>query len=237
METTFKRQEAKFALSKAQFLSVYEIISQKVPADIFGSYLVQSLYFDTDNWDVIRMSIEKPAYKEKMRLRCYGIPGANTLVYLELKKKFNGMVHKRRIEFPMEELQKKTAHDIAAADNSQVGRELNFYMRSIPVQEKVHVSYKRKAFEDNSGLRVTFDSGIRFRTNMLNYTHPQGGSEILPNDVTIMEIKTLGGIPLWLARTLSELHIFPTSFSKYGTGYKKYILQRGDLWNYLPKAL
>ena len=227
MESIFKRQEKKFVITESQCLSIYNVITQHIPPDPFGKYLVQSLYFDTENWDVIRASIEKPVYKEKLRLRCYGVPEVDSTIYLELKKKYRGMVHKRRIAFPMEELHSKTARDIAAADTSQVGRELDFYMKSMPVHEKVHISYHREAFEDDSGLRITFDTDIRFRTNMLDYQHPDGGLEVLPDVLMVMEVKTLGGMPLWLAHALSEFDIYPTSFSKYGVGYKKYILQRG----------
>jgi len=237
MESIFKRQEEKFVITDAQLLPIYEIITQHIPPDTFGKYLVQSLYFDTDNWDVIRASIEKPVYKEKLRLRCYGVPDMNSTIYLELKKKYKGMVHKRRISFLMDELHNKTARDIAVADTSQVGRELDFYLKSMPVYEKVHISYNREAFEDSSGLRITFDTNIRFRTNMLDYQHPDGGLEVLPEGLIVMEVKTLGGMPLWLAQALSTFGIFPTSFSKYGTGYKKYILQRGETWRFLPKAL
>ena len=237
MESIFKRQEVKFMLTQAQFLLIYQIITKNVPPDRFGKYLVQSIYFDTNNWDVIRASIEKPVYKEKLRLRCYGVPGENSPVYLELKKKYKGMVHKRRIDFLMDDLKDKTPREIAATENSQVGRELDFYMRVMPVYEKAHISYNREAYTDSNGLRVTFDTGIRFRTNMLDYQNPSGGLEVLPEGYTVMEVKTLGGMPLWLAHALSEFRIFPTSFSKYGTGYKKYILQRGDLWTFLPKSL
>jgi len=225
MESIFKRQEVKFVINQEQYAQIYERIADKIPPDEFGEYLVQSLYFDTENWDVIRASIEKPMYKEKMRLRCYGVPGGDSTIYLELKKKYRGVVHKRRIAFPMDRLTGNRARDIAAAEDSQIGRELNFYFQSHPVQEKVHISYNRVAFaDDRSGLRITFDTNVRFRTNQLDYDNPAGGLEVLSPRFVIMEIKTLGGMPLWLAQTLSELQIYPTSFSKYGTGYKRYVL-------------
>ena len=235
----FKRYELKFVLSQDQYSSIYEIIAQHLPQDTYGEYMVQSLYFDTDNWDVIRTSIEQPVYKEKLRLRCYGVPGIGSPIFLELKKKFRGFVCKRRISFPLKELQEKTAREIAAVDNTQVGQELDFYLRANPVKERAHVSYKRVAFAGIGGLRITFDSDIRFRTDLLDYEHPQGGLEILPDDLIVLEVKTVGGMPLWLAQALSKLNIFPTTFSKYGVGYKKYVLQKGGTypWNTLPRAL
>jgi len=221
---TFHRQEVKYVLSHKQYSSILDIIKQHVPPDVFSNYLVQSLYFDTDNWDIVRHSISKPIFKEKLRLRCYGIPGASSTIYLELKKKYKGIVHKRRIEFPMEFLNNKTAREIVTKDTSQTGRELEFYLRTNQVYEKAHISYIRTAFSDDGGLRITFDTNLLFRTTMLDYAHPGDGLPIIPNDFVIMEVKTLGGIPIWLANFLSKLYIFPKSFSKIGTGYKKYII-------------
>ncbi|MCL1787878.1 MAG: polyphosphate polymerase domain-containing protein [Defluviitaleaceae bacterium] len=228
MESIFRRQEVKFVITDAQRGQIYDFVAGRIPPDVFGKYLVQSLYFDTDHWDVICTSIDKPLFKEKLRLRCYGVPNLHSTMYLELKKKYRGIVHKRRIAFPMAELEHKSVRDIAAADTTQVGRELNFYLQSMPVHEKVHISYHRAAFEDDSGLRITFDTDVRFRTNLLDYQHPDGGRPILPPGLTVIEVKTLGGIPMWLARAFSNLSIYPTSFSKYGVGYKKYIVHKGD---------
>jgi len=221
----FKRLEIKFVLTPTQCTDIYDIIKQKIPQDKFGEYLVQSVYFDTANWDVIRTSIEKPVYKEKLRLRCYNVSDVNSTIFLELKKKMRGVVYKRRISFPMSELRGKTVRDIVAQENCQIARELNFYLNINPVSEKAHVSYKRLAFAGEDGLRVTFDSDIRFRTELLDYAHPEGGLPILKDKLVVMEIKTLGGMPMWLANALSAYDIFPTSFSKYGMGYKQSILK------------
>ena len=228
MESIFRRQEVKFVITDAQRGQIYDFVAGRIPPDVFGKYLVQSLYFDTEHWDVIRASIDKPVFKEKLRLRCYGVPDMGDTMYLELKKKLRGVVHKRRIAFPMGELAGRAVRDIAAADSSQVGRELHFYLQAMPVCEKAHISYHRTAFEDDTGLRVTFDTDIRFRTNMLDYAHPEGGLEVLPPGLSVMEIKTLGGMPLWLAQALSGFGIYPGTYSKYGAGYKKYILLKGD---------
>ena len=231
--TIFERLEKKFVLNPAEYRAIHEIVAQHIPPDTFGEYLVQSLYFDTDNWDVIRASIERPVYKEKLRLRCYNVPSMSSTVFLELKKKYNGVVNKRRILFPLEELHNKTPRDIAAADKSQIGRELDFYLKANPVYEKAHISYKRAAYA-GAGLRITFDTDIRFRTTLLDYEHPMGGPAVLPDNLTVMEVKIPGGMPLWLAQALSRYKIFSTSFSKYGAGYKKFVLQKGDVgsWNF-----
>jgi len=222
----FKRLEIKFVLTPKQYADIYDIIKQNIPQDKFGEYFVQSVYFDTTNWDVVRASIEKPVYKEKLRLRCYNVSDVNSIIFLELKKKMHGVVYKRRISFPMSELHSKTVRDIVAQENCQISRELSFYLDTNPVSEKAHVSYRRLAFADTIGLRVTFDSNIRFRTELLDYSHPEGGLPILKDKLVVMEIKTLGGMPMWLANALSAYNIFPTSFSKYGMGYKQRVLKK-----------
>jgi len=223
MQSIFRRQEIKFILDTAKLQPLYDIVAEKIPRDTYGQYLVQSIYFDTNNWDIIRSSIEKPVYKEKLRLRCYGVPGQDSTIFMELKKKFRGVVSKRRIAFPMQELIEKSAQELVAEDSTQIGRELSYYLQNHAVQERVHISYEREAFAGENGLRLTLDTNIRFRTDILDYQNPGEGLEVLPAGLTVMEIKTLGGMPIWLAQTLSEHKIFPHSFSKYGAGYKKYV--------------
>ena len=233
----FKRIELKYLLTEQQNAVIHKIIRGRLPQAGFGEYLVQSIYFDTPNWDVIRASIEKPRYKEKLRLRCYGVPGAGSDVYLELKKKYNGVVYKRRIASSLEDLNSKSPKDIAGQSDTQTGRELSFYLHANPVSEKAHISYTRTAFAGEDGLRVTFDTDLRFRSDLLDYEHPQGGQSVLPEGLTVMEIKTTGGMPLWLAQALSEHKIFAAPFSKYGAGYKKYILCKAEqAWKSSHKA-
>ena len=223
IKNIFKRLEVKFLLTQEQYISTHKLISAHATADAYGDYLVQSIYYDTDNWDIIRNSIEKPAFKQKMRLRCYGIPGNSSTVFLELKKKYQGIVYKRRLALPLQK--NLNIRNEISKNNSLTGKEFAFYLKNTNVYERAHVSYNRKAFENDIGFRVTFDSDIRFRTNTLDYQNPQGGLTILPPELIIMEVKTIGGIPLWLVNFLSENKIYPHSFSKYGEGYKKYILK------------
>jgi len=224
---TFKRYEYKFILTDAQHISILKIIEQNISEDAYSNYLVQNIFFDTSDWSVIRASIERPVYKEKLRLRCYGIPDVKSTMFLELKKKYEGIVYKRRICLPMQNFMSLPAREIAAAHHSQIGRELDYYLKTHPVYERAHISYKRAAYAGESGLRITFDTDIRFRTDELDYEHPKGGQEILPEKLVLMEIKTPTGMPVWLTKSMSEQKIFPISFSKYGVGYKKFVLGNG----------
>jgi len=222
---TFKRYEEKYLISREQCSELRKVISRKMEPDVFGDYHVQNLYYDTENWDVIRASVEKPSYKEKMRLRCYNVPDKESQVFLEFKIKYRGVVYKRRASIPFGELSSRSVQDVAAAESSQVLREINYYMKKNPVAEKIYIVYRRAALAGTDGgeLRVTFDSDIRFRLEGLDYSNPDDGTLILPQDKIIMEIKSAHGMPLWMSRLLCENKIFPTAFSKYGECYTGYI--------------
>jgi len=228
MQSIFKRYEKKYILTRAQGDALQNIMSWHMAQDRFGAYLVQNLYYDTENWDVIRASIEKPLYKEKMRLRCYGVPNRETNYFLELKKKYKDVVYKRRIAIPHWELSKMSVRDYIAGETSQIARELDFYLKANAVSERIYIAYWRCAFvgKEGDGLRITFDTDVRFRLDDLSFSHPDGGSVILAGDKILMEIKTLGGMPLWMAHTLSEYGIYPRAFSKFGAGYADQIFRQ-----------
>ncbi|MDR0272675.1 MAG: polyphosphate polymerase domain-containing protein [Clostridiales bacterium] len=219
MQSVFCRYEKKYLLTSEQLCGINAALSRYMTPDNYAKYLVQNIYFDTENWDVVRASIENPVYKEKMRLRCY----SDSEIFLELKKKYNGLVCKRRI--PVSKA--KSVHNIVMEDSSQIGREFEFYLRSNPVFERIYISYNRTAFSGDDELRITFDENLKFRSSKLNFSHPNDGQPIT-NDI-IMEIKTPAAIPMWLAKVLSENKIFPISFSKYGTCYKNHILNKPHL--------
>jgi hypothetical protein len=204
--------------------------------DDYCDYLVQNVYLDTNNWDVISTSIDKPTYKEKMRLRCYGVPNADSNIFLELKKKHMGIVYKRRITLPFAELLYKPLNEIVSEGGSQICKELDFYIKTNMISEKIYIAYRRTAFAGiyEKGLRITFDTDIRFRMDDLNFTSLSNGHLFFPDDCVIMEIKTLGAMPIWLAHTLSECEIYPTSISKYGVCYTNHIL---GITNGLPYSL
>ena len=230
MQSIFKRYEKKYLITREQYSALSEILPRYITPDKFGEYLVQNLYYDTENWDVIRASIEKPLFKEKLRLRCYGLRHQESKLFLELKKQYKGVVYKRRIAVPINACSGKTVRDIVPGETSQISRELDFYLKNNAVNEKIYISFKRTAFAgiEDKGLRVTFDTDIRFRLDRLDFLYPDEGLFILPRDKIIMEVKTLGGMPLWMARTLCENEIYPVTFSKYGVCYTNHILNQPE---------
>jgi len=216
---------------REQGIAIKNVIARHMTHDCHGEYLVQNLYYDTDGWDAIRCSIEKPYYKEKIRLRCYGEMNQESRLFFELKKKYNGIVYKRRIVIPAKNFLSSSIRDVVSKEISQISREIDFYMQANAVSEKMYISYMRTAFVGiaDEGLRITFDRDMRIRLDCLNYTRPGIGHALLPQDAMLMEIKTLGGMPLWLTRALSEGEIFPTSFSKCGTCYTNYVLKKAEI--------
>ena len=226
--------EKKYLVTQEQCAALTGVLQRHMAPDIFSQYLVQNIYYDTDGWDAVRASIEKPYYKEKLRLRCYGVPGSDGQFFLELKKKYKGVVSKCRVIFPAAMFAGGAAAALLAGEDSQIARELAFYLQRSGVAEKVYLAYQRCAFvgTKDEGLRVTLDTDIRFRLDQLDLQHPAPGQYILPQSMAVLEIKTLGGtplwnagggMPLWLSGALSECGVFPTSFSKYGACYTRHI--------------
>ncbi|MCL1883651.1 MAG: polyphosphate polymerase domain-containing protein [Defluviitaleaceae bacterium] len=223
MQAVFKRNEKKYIITSEQASSIESLLDGHMVPDRTGTYWVQNIYFDNNRWDIINISMDKPFYKEKMRLRCYGEIADR--VFLELKKKHAGIVYKRRVALPKQAMDMPIL-DALRYEETQISRELAFYLESTGVSPKMFLSYSRKAFSgvrEDSALRITFDSSIRYRTDNLDFIHsPNDGKLVFPENLVIMEIKTPLSIPLWLVNFLSENKIFGTSVSKYGVCFTDY---------------
>lgn len=218
--SVFKRYELKYVLTKKQYLNIISEIRKKLVPDKYGKSTIQSLYFDRDDHLLIRRSIEKPVYKEKIRLRSYGLVTSDDLVYLELKKKCEGVVFKRRIGIKLKDA------SINKLDDSQISREIKYFMNYYkPLKPKMLLLYDRTAYFGEDELRITFDENIRYRTNRLTLDDGLDGKSLNQNDMILMEIKMSKAMPIWLATLLDKEKIYKTSFSKYGEAYKKEILK------------
>ncbi|MBC8530892.1 polyphosphate polymerase domain-containing protein [Gehongia tenuis] len=226
----FKRYEKKYLISTAQHRALVKAISPAMTADEFGLHAICNLYFDTDGFDLIRTSIEKPVYKEKLRLRSYGVPGPDDRVFLEIKKKFKKIVYKRRAPLTLRELEGYLAYGLHPAGGGQVMREIDWFMARYRPYPRAYIAYDRIAYLGSSdpNLRITFDHDIRFRASQLDLARGDWGSPVLQKDQVLMEIKIPGSMPLWLNHILTDLAIFPTSFSKYGTCYQKFLIREGS---------
>lgn len=222
-QTVFKRYENKYLLDEKQYCAVLETLKGNAVPDRFGKSTVCSIYYDTPDRRLIRASIAKPVYKEKLRLRTYGVPNDGTDCFLELKKKYKGIVYKRRIPTSYRDGAAYMHGDGSAVKPSQIKNEIDYFKAYYgALSPSVDIFYNRLAFYDKNdpNVRLTFDSGILFRENELDLKNGIYGEAILPDGMYLMEIKTAGAMPLWTAELLSRFKIYPTSFSKYGTAYK-----------------
>ncbi len=222
IQTVFERTEKKYILTLSQRREFLRRISQYIKPDEYGESTVCSLYFDTDDYRLIRCSMEKPVYKEKLRLRSYSTPKSDSNVFLELKKKYNGVVYKRRKTMNYTQAMNYINKGVKP-DDSQIMRELDWAMKYYKsLAPRMFIAYDRTAFYSKTDheLRITFDRNVRFRTDNLDLAKGHYGERILEANLCIMEIKALSAMPLWLTETLADMGVFPGTFSKYGTAYQ-----------------
>ena len=228
METTysFARYEKKYLLTHTQRDALMARIGAHLKQDAYPVYTICSLYYDTDDYRLVRASLERPIYKEKLRVRSYGVPDTGGAVFVELKKKYDGVVYKRRVTAPLPQVAPFLAGRLADGAFGQIGREIDWFQRRNHAVPKAFIAYDRAAFAgvENAALRVTFDTGLRWRAEALDLTRGDWGQPLLPEDAVLMEVKLPGACPLWLSRALSELAIYPTSYSKYGACYREHLL-------------
>lgn len=223
----FERYEKKYFLTDEQYRLFKEKLMEYVRPDNYPTYTLCNIYYDTDDYRLIRASLEKPIYKEKLRVRSYGIPKADTKVFIELKKKFDGVVYKRRIT-TNPYLVKPFLMGIKPAEtDSQIAREIEYFQKLYKASPKAFIAYDREAYQgiEDSELRITFDTNMRYRLKDLSLQAGDYGEPITDTDEILMEIKIPRACPLWLSRLLNEFKIYSTSFSKYGTCYTEHILK------------
>ena len=225
----FRRRELKFLLDARQRQIVEQVLVQRMVPDRHGRSTICNIYYDTPDYRLIRHSLEKPVYKEKIRLRSYGPAGPGVDTFLELKKKYKGVVYKRRVRVTEEEasafMQRRGDLEI----QNQISREI-LYFRDFyrTLEPRVYLSYDRQAWYDptDRGLRITVDDNILYRTTDLTVSGEPSGREILSRDQSLMEVKAEGAIPMWLTQLLSENRIYKQSFSKYGKAYEQMLEER-----------
>ena len=226
-ENVFQRVEKKYMLDSVTYRTLMLRIGDRLIPDAYGRYTVGNLYFDTPDWLLARRSIEQPPFKEKLRLRGYGIPAPGDRVFLELKRKVDGVVYKRRESMTLSQAEQylKTGRHFGGG---QIWNELDYFMRLYRPAPGVYLAYDRRAFtgREEPTFRITFDTGVRSRTDKLRLGAGDWGAPLLKDGDCLMEIKAAGAMPLWLAHALGDLCIYPESFSKYGCVYKASIANR-----------
>lgn len=230
--TVMKRCELKYLLSPRQTEYLCRALEGYMQVDAFGLTSIASLYYDTPDHRLIRASLEKPEFKEKLRLRSYGLATEGSPVFLELKRKYDGVVYKRRVQTTVPQAGLFLAGSDEIGSDGQIKKELtyfrDFYRTLVPA---CLIIYDRTAyFEPDGDLRLTIDDRPRYRMEGLNLTESMDGISLLEDGWTILEVKVQQAIPLWLSAILSGGNIYKSSFSKYGEAYQRELAkQRGKI--------
>lgn len=225
-QAVFQRHELKYILTKEQKESILQAIQPYMSLDQYGRTTIQNIYFDNENYRLIRRSIEKPDYKEKIRIRSYANHNTDNLVFVELKKKYQKVVYKRRLSMSEETAMRWLTGECSCEIDSQIAREIDYFIHYYGrLYPTLFLSYEREAYycKEGTDFRITFDENVRCRQEFMTFQKPANGVPILENNKTLMELKCSGGMPLWMAEILSREKIYKTSFSKYGTAYSNII--------------
>ncbi len=229
IQTNFKRYELKYILTVEQYKVLLNQMPEFIQLDEYGKYKINNIYFDTDDFRIIRHSIEKPKYKEKLRIRCYGEPSDTSKTFIEIKKKFNGVVFKRRVLAKQNDVLSYLDGDNNAIECSQILNEIDYFKgRYDGIKPKVYICYEREAFfsKEDKEFRLTCDFNIKTRDRDISFFSSDYDMEVLSSDYVVLEVKTVMGLPNWFLEFLSKNRIYKTSFSKYGTAYKIYYMQK-----------
>ncbi len=227
---TFERREKKMLIDNTQVNDFVNDILEYMTPDEYNvggePYMISNIYFDDDGDNVIRHSVSKPQFKEKLRIRSYGVPDKDTKVYIEIKRKLKGIGTKRRAKLPLWQLNEylemgKHPDGIKYIDE-QVLREIDYYRATYHVSPKIYISYMRNAYfgKEDKKFRLTLDKEITTRRYDLDLSLGSYGEQLLPEGKTLLEVKFEGAVPLWFARIMSKYSLSFTPYSKYGTEFK-----------------
>lgn len=230
MAEFFKRVEKKYIITNEQYEYIKNRFKDMMIQDVHGKSKICNIYFDTDNYELISHSIQKPIYKDKIRLRSYNTPKKEDLVYLEVKRKYEGVVSKRRLQIKLKDVYKYFEKGYLQTGDMQIKSELDYYFKHFKLKPTMFLSYDREAFysKEDENFRITFDSNIIARNYDLNLEEGNYGVSLLEKEKYIMEIKTLGAIPLYFVEILSDCNIYPCGFSKYGEAYTQLVLKKNN---------
>lgn len=221
MLDTFQRVEDKYPLTYEQANTFLHLAQSHLKKDIYFQYTVHSIYYDTKDTAFLIQGMEKPTYKMKLRLRSYGEPNASQPVWLETKKKYGNIVYKRRIPLKEKEAYAYLKEGIPHSVQNHTAKEIDYLMHQYDLEPKTLICYDRTCFASKSeeDVRITMDEHIRYRIEDINL-HENGSEIPLKQGFVMMEIKAMDRYPIWLVRILSQMKLYKSSFSKFGTIYQ-----------------
>ena len=229
IQKVFNRYEKKYMLTRQQYEAISQRLEPYMEKDQYGLHTIRNIYYDTEDDELIRTSLEKPKYKEKFRVRCYGEPNAESDYFLEIKKKYKGIVNKRRIVMKPQEAKAYLENGEKPREQSQIFREVDYVWNHYQLIPKVYLAYDRIALfgKEDAEFRVTFDQNIRSRDFALTLEKDTETTKLLKDGYYLMEVKISNAMPLWFVKILTELEIRSTSFSKYGNVYRRNLEKNG----------
>jgi hypothetical protein len=231
IQNTFMRYEIKYQVSSEQRRVLTKAIEQYMNPDEFGKSTICNVYYDTPDMRMVRHSIGQPVYKEKLRMRSYGRTSCDSSVFVEIKKKCQEVVYKRRVSMPQAQAEGYLAGAAKSPKHSQIVSEIDYILSEYKgIAPAVYVAYDRTAYfgKEDSGFRITFDENVLWRDTDLSLSAEVYGKPLLDAGQSLMEIKISSAMPLWLSHTLCELGIYKCSFSKYGNAYKAMLNKTGE---------
>ncbi len=223
VQTVFNRYEKKYLMTEPVYMELRKRLEPYMQVDMYGLTTILNLYFDTPDSLLVRRSNEMPVYKEKLRLRSYGVPKLSSTTFLEIKKKYEGLVNKRRVGMTLQEAYDYVEKGIRPRGDrtkgeEQILREIDFFLERYPLSPGMNVNYQRVALfaVEDPEFRITFDHYIRGRREDMGLENGAYGTALIPDDYYLMETKILDATPFWFTRILSEMSLYMTTFSKYG---------------------
>ena len=227
-QNVFERYELKYFLTQAQKKALFQKMENRMKLDQYGRTTIRNIYYDTDSFRLIRDSLDHPVYKEKLRVRSYQRADSGDMVFVEIKKKFEDVVYKRRVAIPKTAAESWIDQRKEIPFKSQITSEIDYFLGFYEgIEAKAFLSYEREAYSDGKDpeFRLTLDENILARDEDLDLGSDIWGTPLLPMGMTLMEVKIQGAMPMWMAEFLSENNITKATYSKYGAYYKDHLMK------------
>ena len=223
-QETFKRVEDKYRVTREQACEVINRLNDHICPDLYFQYTVHSIYYDSPDCNLVVSGLAGGSYKAKVRMRGYNEVSGTSPVFIETKKKYENIVYKKRLQMPKDEAFPYMASRSTQETESNIAKEIGYMKEHYGLVPKVLISYDRICFaaKNEQDVRVTFDSGIRYRLGCLDDLNDNGTELPLGGDEVMLEIKAMDRYPMWLTKTLSDMKLRRTSFSKYAAIYQKH---------------